>query len=76
MEENKAIVIVVNKWDLIEHGEKSMQEFAKKIRAEFKFLDYAPIVFVSAKDKTRIQTIFRKSFRLIVLITSAQALRC
>lgn len=58
MEENKAIVIVVNKWDLIEHGEKSMQEFAKKIRAEFKFLDYAPIVFVSAKDKTRIQTIF------------------
>lgn len=58
MEENKAIVIVVNKWDLIEHGEKSMQEFAKKIRAEFKFLDYALIVFVSAKDKTRIQTIF------------------
>lgn len=58
MEENKAIVIVVNKWDLIEHGEKSMQEFSKKIRAEFKFLDYAPIVFVSAKDKTRIQTIF------------------
>lgn len=58
MEENKAIVIVVNKWDLVEHGEKSMQEFAKKIRAEFKFLDYAPIVFVSAKDKTRIQTIF------------------
>lgn len=58
MEENKAIVIVVNKWDLVEHGEKSMQEFAKNIRREFKFLDYAPIVFVSAKDKSRIQTIF------------------
>lgn len=58
MEENKAIVIVVNKWDLVEHGEKSMQEFAKNIRREFKFLDYAPIVFVSAQDKSRIQTIF------------------
>lgn len=58
MEENKAIVIVVNKWDLVEHTESAMNDFKKKIRNEFKFLDYAPIVFISAKDKSRIQTIF------------------
>lgn len=58
MEENKAIVIVVNKWDLVEHTESAMHEFTKKIRKEFKFLDYAPVVYISAKDKSRIQTIF------------------
>ena len=58
MEENKAIVIVVNKWDLVEKTQSAMNEFTKKIRREFKFLDYAPVVYISAKDKSRIQTIF------------------
>jgi GTP-binding protein len=35
-----------------------MHEFTKKIRNEFKFLDYAPVVYISAKDKSRIHTIF------------------
>ena len=35
-----------------------MNEFTKKIRNEFKFLDYAPIVYVSALEKSRINTIF------------------
>lgn len=55
---HKAIIIVVNKWDLIEKGEKTMDEFKKNIRKEFKFLDYAPIVFVSALTKSRLNTIF------------------
>lgn len=58
MEANKAIVIVVNKWDLVEHNQDSMSEFTKNIRKEFKFLDYAPVVFISAKDHSRINTIF------------------
>ena len=55
---HKAIIIVVNKWDLIERDQNKMAEFTKYIRNEYKFLDYAPICFVSAKNKTRIQTIF------------------
>ena len=58
LEENKAIVIVVNKWDLVEHTDNAMNEFKKKVRNEFKFLDYAPIVFLSAKERSRIQTLF------------------
>lgn len=58
LEENKAIVIIVNKWDLVEHTDNAMNEFKKKVRNEFKFLDYAPIVFLSAKDRSRIQTLF------------------
>ena len=56
-EANKAIVFVVNKWDLIERSETAMNEFKKKIRDEFKFLDFAPIVFLSAKNRSRIQTL-------------------
>lgn len=53
----RAVLIVVNKWDAVEKDEKTMQEYEKKIRAHFQFLDYAPIVFLSAKTKKRVQTL-------------------
>jgi GTP-binding protein len=53
----RAVVLVVNKWDAVEKDEKTMQEYEKKIRAHFKFLDYAPVVFLSAKTKRRIHTL-------------------
>lgn len=59
VEEKKAIVIVVNKWDLIEKDDHTMIDFTKKVREQFQFLTYAPIVFVSAKNKTRLETLFR-----------------
>lgn len=55
MDSNKAIVLVVNKWDLIKHKENDQKEFIDKIRKEYKFLDYAPIVFTSALNKTNIE---------------------
>lgn len=55
---HKAIIIVVNKWDLVNKDQNTMQEFVKLVRKEYKFLDYAPICFVSAKNKSRINTIF------------------
>lgn len=58
IEAKKSIIIVVNKWDTVEKNEKTMPEFTKKVRDEFKFLDYAPIVFVSALTKARISTIY------------------
>lgn len=57
-EANKAAVIVVNKWDAVEKDDKTMQKMEKDIRDNFKFLDFAPIVFVSALEKSRIHTIF------------------
>ncbi|WP_423798959.1 ribosome biogenesis GTPase Der [Neobacillus sp. SAB-20_R2A] len=56
-EAGRAVVIVVNKWDAIEKDEKTMKEFEQKIRDHFLFLDYAPIVFLSAKTKKRIHTL-------------------
>lgn len=56
-EAGRGIVIVVNKWDTIESNEKAMKEFETKIRAHFLYLDYAPIVFLSAKSKKRLHTL-------------------
>ncbi|MEJ8776808.1 ribosome biogenesis GTPase Der [Pseudogracilibacillus sp. ICA-222130] len=51
----KAIVIVVNKWDTVETSETAMKEFELTVREQFPFLDYAPIIFLSAKTKKRLQ---------------------
>lgn len=58
IDEKKAIIIVVNKWDAIAKDDKTMKEFTDKVRREFKFIEYAPIVFVSALTKLRIDQIF------------------
>ncbi|HPD99909.1 MAG TPA: ribosome biogenesis GTPase Der [Bacillota bacterium] len=58
IENKKALIIVVNKWDAIEKNDKTMHEWEEKIRNEFKFLSYIPIVFLSAKTKSRIHTLF------------------
>ena len=55
LEKGKGLIIVVNKWDKIEKS--NIKEYTQKIRNEFQFLSYAPIVFVSALTKKRIHTI-------------------
>lgn len=59
MESKKAIILVVNKWDLVDHSEEETKEFIANIRDQFKFLDYAPIVFTSAIKKTNIEKLFK-----------------
>ena len=57
---HKAIIIVVNKWDLVDKDTNTMSTFEKNIRKEYKFLDYAPIIFLSALTKRRVNTLFDK----------------
>ncbi|MBB6631135.1 ribosome biogenesis GTPase Der [Clostridium algidicarnis] len=45
---NKAVMIVVNKWDLIEKDDKTMEKFKKEIAIKLSFLSYAPYLFISA----------------------------
>lgn len=51
----KASIFVVNKWDAIEKDDKTMQNFENKIRDHFLFMSYAPVVFLSALTKQRLQ---------------------
>ena len=53
-EQGKAAVIVVNKWDAVEKETGTMEEFTKKIRENLKFMDYAPILFLSALTGQRV----------------------
>ena len=55
---HKAIIIVVNKWDIVNKETNTMSDYTKIIRQEYKFLDYAPVVFVSALKKQRLDTLF------------------
>ncbi|WP_025688014.1 ribosome biogenesis GTPase Der [Paenibacillus zanthoxyli] len=50
----KASMFVVNKWDVVEKDDKTMQHFENKIRDHFLFMTYAPIVFLSALTKQRL----------------------
>lgn len=57
-EAGKAVILVVNKWDLVNKDGKTMSKMEKELREQFKYLDYAPIVFVSAKERKRIDVLF------------------
>lgn len=48
VEKHKAIIVVVNKWDEAKKKGYTKESFSKSIRKEFKFLDYAPIIYLSA----------------------------
>ncbi len=67
----RAIVIVVNKWDTVDADEKTMQNFEAEIRNQFQFLHYAPIVFLSAKTKRRLQRLIP----LVKLVSESHAKR-
>ena len=57
-EMNRPCIIVVNKWDLVDKDSKTMKHFTEDVRKAFKYLDYAPIVFLSALDNKRVHTLF------------------
>ncbi len=55
LEKGKGLIIAVNKWDTVE--EPNIKEYLKKVRAEFQFLSYVPVVFCSALTKKRVHTL-------------------
>ena len=56
-EAGKGIVVVVNKWDLIEKETNTMRDFKRLIEAELLFMTYAPSVFISVKDRQRVNQV-------------------
>lgn len=53
-DEGKSLIVVINKWDLIEKNTHTVHELEEKFRFRMRFLDYAPMVFVSAKTGQRV----------------------
>jgi GTP-binding protein len=57
IQEARSAVVVVNKWDTIEKNTYTMSHFTEKIRTELKFLDYVPVLFISAKTGQRVNKV-------------------
>ncbi len=58
LEQGKACIIAVNKWDAVEKDGKTMDSFRKKLMNDFSFMPYAPIIFISAKTGQRVDRLF------------------
>ena len=56
-EEGKAVIVVVNKWDAIEKDTGTLEAFRKKVLDDLKFMDYAPVLFLSALTGQRVHTV-------------------
>ena len=56
-EEGKACVVVVNKWDAIEKETNTLEQYRKQVLEDLKFMDYAPVLFISAMTGQRVNTV-------------------
>jgi GTP-binding protein len=64
LEENCSIIVLVNKWDLIEKDTYTMDAYTKQIRADLKFLDYVPVLYISALTGQRVHKLLPLAFQV------------
>jgi GTP-binding protein len=64
LEEFKSVIVVVNKWDLIEKDTHTIDEYTKQIRRDLRFLDYVPVVFISALNGQRVKNLIPLALRI------------
>ena len=71
LEQGKACIIAVNKWDAIEKDTNTMKEFRDKLAVDFSFMSFAPFMFISAKTGQRIDRLFE----MIAYVHSQNSMR-
>ncbi len=57
LEEKRSVLVLINKWDLVEKDTYTMEAYTKQVRANLQFLDYVPVLFVSALTGQRVNRI-------------------
>lgn len=70
-DQGRASIIVVNKWDVVEKDEKTIEKYKADIKKELSFMDYAPMLFISAKTGQRVH----KVIELINHVSNQHAMR-
>ena len=71
LEQGKACIIAVNKWDAVEKDGNTMNEYRKKLMNDFSFMSFAPIMFISAYTGQRIDRLFE----MIAFVHSQNSMR-
>ena len=64
LEQWKSCVVIVNKWDAVEKDTFSMEEYTRRIRADLNFMDYVPLLFISAKTGQRVDQVLPLALRV------------
>jgi GTP-binding protein len=60
----KGILVCFNKWDLVEKGDKTYREFERDFNERFRFMSYAPRLFISALTRQRVSRVFEAAWRV------------
>ena len=71
LDQGKACIVAVNKWDAVEKDGNTMNAFRKKLAVDFSFMSYAPVMFISAKTGQRIDRLFE----MIAFVHSQNSMR-
>ncbi len=64
LDEWKSCVVLVNKWDALEKDNNTMEEFTAKIHLDLNFMDYVPILYISAKTGQRVDQVLPMALRV------------
>jgi GTPase len=64
LDEWKSCVVIVNKWDIVEKDAFTMEEYTRKIRSDLNFMDYVPLLFISAKTGQRVDQVLPMALRV------------
>ena len=64
LDEWKSCVVIVNKWDAVEKDSYSMEDFTKTVRRDLNFMDYVPLLFISAKTGQRVDQVLPMALRV------------
>ncbi len=64
LDEWKSCVVLVNKWDAVEKNTYTMDEYTQKIRADLNFMDYVPLLFISALTGQRVDQVLQLALRV------------
>lgn len=71
LDQGKACIIAVNKWDIVEKDGQTMDAYRKRLMKDFSFMPYAPIIFISAKTGQRIERLYE----LITYVRNQNSMR-
>jgi GTP-binding protein len=64
LDEQVSAVVAVNKWDAVEKDTYTMDEYRQRLRAELSFMDYVPVVFISALTGRRVEKLLQTALRV------------
>lgn len=59
-DEGKAVIVIVNKWDMLDKETGTYEHYRKKVLDDLKFMSYAPVLFISARSGQRVPTVLQK----------------